>query len=176
MWTASKIFIIKCFDPTLRITKSCSRVVQDNRFEVQYNLTCMNTLVSQQVPCAAGLAYGRQNMEKKDRKFSCSLLAVDISRCRASCFAQQPPVSMGGSILCHRARNKGGCIGRKPESLLESGLSVGTNFVFCQTVYWRERQATTIVAILFIRPWLCVVRLTLSKNEIAVLIFVHFTM
>ena len=38
-WTAAKLFIIKCFGPTLRIT---TRAVPDNRFGVQNKPTCTN--------------------------------------------------------------------------------------------------------------------------------------
>ena len=41
-WTAAKMFITKCFHPTLRITKSCCRAVPDDKFEVQIYHTCTN--------------------------------------------------------------------------------------------------------------------------------------
>ena len=41
---AAKIFVIKCFDPTVLIAKSscCCREVPDDRFEVQNDPTCTN--------------------------------------------------------------------------------------------------------------------------------------
>ena len=44
-----------------------------------------------------------------------------MSKWQASCCAKQPPVSMGGSVPRYRARRKGCCIGRKQESIFESG-------------------------------------------------------
>ena len=115
-WTAAKMFIIKCFHPTLQISKSCCRAVPDGKFEVQNDPTCTN------------IGFSRSALSKKDRiwrkgttKFSCNRLAVDISRCWASCCAEQPPVSMGGSVPLYRARKHGCCIGRKQEFIFESG-------------------------------------------------------
>ena len=36
------IFVIKTFDTTLQITKSCCRAVLDDRFEVHNDPTCTN--------------------------------------------------------------------------------------------------------------------------------------
>ena len=63
----------------------------------------------------------RQNMEKRDNKISCSHLAVNSSQCQASYSTQQPPVSMGRSAPRHGARRKGGCIGKRSESIFRSG-------------------------------------------------------
>ena len=96
------------------------------------------------------LVQERGNMEKRVTKFSCSHLAVDISRFRASCCSEQPPVSMGGLVPRYRARKKGGCLGRKQESIFESGAWTyiscswqNTNFVFGLVLYRRERRAAT---------------------------------
>ena len=65
------------------------------------------TLVSQYVPCLGTTEYG----EKGQRNFHAATwhwLAVDISRYWASCCAQQPIVSMGGSVPRYRARKNGG--------------------------------------------------------------------
>ena len=45
-WTAAKMFIIKCFHPTLQILKSCCRAVPDGEFEMQNYPSCTN-IVSQ---------------------------------------------------------------------------------------------------------------------------------
>ena len=99
-------------------------------------------------------------LSRKDRiwrKFSCSQLAVDISRYRASCCAEQPPVSMERSIARCRAWKKllcnVSCIGRKQDSIFKSGVWTyiscnlwtvwSTNFVFPQIIYWRVLRADT---------------------------------
>ena len=64
---------------------------------------------------------GDKIWRKGTTKYSCSHLAVDISRCWASNCAGKPPVSMRGSIPRYRARKKGCCIGRKQESIFKSG-------------------------------------------------------
>ena len=75
--------------------------------------------------------------------------AVDIPWCRASCWAQQPPVSIRRSVPRYRARKQSGCIGKKQKSILESGewtiLCKGrnTNFVFSRLIYLREQLADT---------------------------------
>ena len=129
-WTAAKMFIIKCFDPTLRIMKYCCRakgqrccraprVVPDDRFEVQNDPACSN------------IGFSKGALSRKDRiwregttKFSCSHLAVDILQCRASCCAEQPPVSMGLLVPRYRARKKGRCIGRKQNPYLNQERGV----------------------------------------------------
>ena len=139
------MFIIKCFHPTLRITKSCCRAVPDDRFEVQNNLTCNN------------IGFSISAFSREDRlwrngttKFSCTHLAVDISRCRASCCAEQPPVTKEGSVPRSRARKEGLCKGRKQESTFESGAWTyiscnrwSTNFVFRRIIYRQEQRADT---------------------------------
>ena len=87
---------------------------------------------------------------KGTKKVSCSHLAVYISRCRASCCAEQPPVLMGGSVPRCRVRKNGCCIGRKQESIIESWAWTyiscnwrSINFVFRQIIYRRERRAAT---------------------------------
>ena len=76
----------------------------DDRFEVQNDPTCTNvgfSLIS--LSREAGI------WRKGTVRFSCSHLAVDISRCWASYCAEQPQVSMG--VPRYRARKKGRCIG-----------------------------------------------------------------
>ena len=51
------------------------------------------------MPCLEKTEYGEQ--------VSFSHLAIDISRRRASCCAEQPPVSMGGSVPRKRQENTG---------------------------------------------------------------------
>ena len=83
--------------------------------------------------------------------FSCSHLAVNISRCRASCCAEQPPVSMRGSFPRYdRAKKNRRCTGRKQESIFESWtwtyISFNrwrTVFVFRRIIYRREQRAVT---------------------------------
>ena len=67
------------------------------------------------------------------------------------CCAEQPPVSMGGSVARYGARKHWCCISRKQESIFESGAWTyiscnqrSTNFVFRWIIYRRERRATTI--------------------------------
>ena len=57
---------------------------------------------------------------------------------------------MGGSVPRYNTRKKGGCIGRKQESIIESWawhlhlcIWQSTNFVFCLVIYWRDWQADT---------------------------------
>ena len=107
---------MKCFHPTLRITKSCYRAVPDDKFEVQNDPTCTKIGFS-----TSALPRGDRKWRKGTTKFSCSRLAVDISRCRASNCAGKPPVSMRRSVPRYRARKKGGCIGRKQESIFKAG-------------------------------------------------------
>ena len=63
--TVAKIFIMKCFHPTLRITKSCCRAVPDDKFEVQIDPTFTNIGFS-----ISALSVGDigQNMEKMDNE------------------------------------------------------------------------------------------------------------
>ena len=67
---------------------------------------------------------------------------------RASCCTEQPPVSEGGSVPQYVVRKKGGCIGRKQESIFESGVWTyilcdrqSINFVFhliiCLLGHWQ---------------------------------------
>ena len=78
-------------------------------------------------------------------------------RYRASCCAEQPPVSMERSIARCRAWKKllcnVSCIGRKQDSIFKSGVWTyiscnlwtvwSTNFVFPQIIYWRVLRADT---------------------------------
>ena len=114
--TAAKIFIIKCFDPTLRITKSCCRAVPDDRFGLQNDSTC--TIVG-----FSDSAFTREDgiWRKGTINFLWNHLAVDMSKWQASSCAKQPPVSMEGSVPRCRARTKGRRIGRKQESIFELG-------------------------------------------------------
>ena len=125
----AKIFIIKCFDPTLQITKLCCKAVPDDRFGV------LNNPTRKLVFSLSSREEGKGR--KGTTKFSCSYLAVDISRCRASCCAEQPyygcrtfllnwwwPVTTSlkersGSAI--QSKKKKGCIGRKQESINKSG-------------------------------------------------------
>ena len=59
-------------------------------------------------------------------------LAVNIAWCKASCCAEQPPVSMGGSDQRYRTRRKAGCLGRKQEFIFESGV---WTYILCNL--WR---------------------------------------
>ena len=79
-WTAAKLFIIKCFDPTLRITKSCCKAVPDGTFEEENNPTCTKIGFS-----ISALSREDKIGRKGITKFSCShlSLAVDISLCCA---------------------------------------------------------------------------------------------
>ena len=54
-WTAAKIFIIKCFDSSLLITKSCCSAVQDDRREV-HELA----YVSEYVSCVGKAEFGEK--------------------------------------------------------------------------------------------------------------------
>ena len=113
------MFIIKCFHPTLWIAKSCCRAVPDGRFEVQNDHTCNKIGFS-----ASILSRDDRIWRKGTTNFSCShlvALAVDIMPCRASCCAEQPPVSMGGSVPHYRARKNGCCMGRNQQSIFKSG-------------------------------------------------------
>ena len=90
---------------------------------------------------------------KRTPKFSYMHIAVDISLCQASCCAEQPPVSMGGSDLHYRSRKEKGCIGRKQESIFESGTwtciwcnQQSTNFVFRQIIYWLRRKQIFLIS------------------------------
>ena len=140
-WTAAKIFI-------MQITKSCCRAVPDDRFGVQNDPTCTSVGFS-----LSSLSRKEGIWRKGPTKVLCShlaLLAADISRCWASYWAEQPQLSMGGSFPRYRARIKGRCIGRKPESIFESGAWTyiscnlrSTNFVFRRVIYRRERRADT---------------------------------
>ena len=147
------MFIMKCFHPTLRITKSCCRAVPDDKFEVQNNPTCTNIGFS-----TSALFRGDRIWRKGTTNFSCSHLAVDISRHWgrdwASYCTEQPQVSMGGSFPCYRAIKKGCCIGKKPESTSKSVAWTyiscnlqNTNYVFrriaIRIIYRRERRAGT---------------------------------
>ena len=87
------MFIIKCFHPTLWITKSCCRAVPDGRFEVQNDPIYTNIGFS-----ISALSKEYRTWRKGKTNFSCSHLAVNITRCRVSCCAEQPPVSMRGSF------------------------------------------------------------------------------
>ena len=118
-----------------QITKSCCRAVPDDRFEVQNNPTCMNIGFS-----ISALSREDRIWRKGTTKFSCSRLAVDISRCRASCCAEQPPVSMRGSVQRYRARKKGCYLDRKRESIC---TYIHTNFVFRRNIYLRALRANT---------------------------------
>ena len=136
---------MKCFHRTLRITKSCCRAVPDDKFEVQNDPTCTNIGFS-----TSALSRGDRIWRKGTTKFSCSHLAVDISRSWASNCAGKPPVSMRGSVPRYRARKKVWCIGRKQESIFESEAWTyiscsrpNTNSVFRRVLYRRERRAAT---------------------------------
>ena len=113
-WTAAKILIIKSFDPTLRITKFCCRAVPDDRFGVLNDPTCTNVGFS-----LSSLSRKEGIWRQMTTKFSCSRLAVNISRCLVACCAEQPPVSSGGSLPRYRAKKKG-CMGRKQEFIFKS--------------------------------------------------------
>ena len=76
-------------------------------------------------------------------------LAVDTSRCRANCCTKRSPVSMRGSVSRYRARKNGSWIGRKQESMFESGTWTyiscnrrSTNFVFRRIIYPEPAGAT----------------------------------
>ena len=138
------MFIMKCFYPTLLITKSCCRAVPDDKFEVQIDSTC--TIIGFST---SALSRGDRIWRKGTTKFSCSHLVVDISRSWASNCAGKPPVSMRGSVPRYRARKKVWCIGRKQESIFESEAWTyiscsrqNTNSVFGRVLYLRERTAT----------------------------------
>ena len=82
---AARVFIINCFDPTLRITKSCCRVVLDDRFEVNNYPDCK--IIGFSIS-ALSWEEGKWRKLRKgnlNTRFSCSHqgLAVDISRCWA---------------------------------------------------------------------------------------------
>ena len=114
-WTAAKMFIIKCFHLTLQIPKSCCEAVPDGKFEVQNYPTCTNIGFS-----ISALSRKDRTWRKGTMKFWWSHLDVDILLCLASCCAEQPPVSMGGSVPRYRARKNGCCIARKQESIFKS--------------------------------------------------------
>ena len=115
------------------------------KFEMQNDPTCTNIGFS-----TSALPKDDRIWRKGTTKFSCSHLAVDISRCLASNCAGKPPVSMRRSVPRYRARKKGGCIGRKQESIFESEAWTyiscsrpNTNSVFRRVLYRRERRAAT---------------------------------
>ena len=70
------------------------------------------------------------------KRFSFSHLAVNIFRCLASCCREQSSVLWWGPVPCHRTRKKMVCIGKKPESISESGAwptfsGIGKAQIFC---------------------------------------------
>ena len=124
---------------------SSTGLVPDDRFGVLNNPTCTN------VGFSWSSTSRKEGIWRKGTTiFSLCHLAVYISCYLANSCTEQPPQSMGGLVPCYRAWKKGGCIGRKHESIFKSGAWdliwcnwQSTNFVFCRVIYQRERRADT---------------------------------
>ena len=86
-WTAAKMFIMKCFHPALRITKSCCRAVPDGKFEVQ-NDPCTNIGFS-----ISALSRGDRIWKKGTTKFSAR------NYCFESFFIEIGPLSDDSQIF-----------------------------------------------------------------------------
>ena len=89
-------------------------------------------------------------MEKRNKEIFMQSPGRHYLWCLASCCAEQPPVSMGGSVPRYGARKYVCCMGRKQESIFESGVWTyilcnrqSTNFVFRQIIYRLKHRAAT---------------------------------
>ena len=126
-WTAPKIFIMKCFHLTLRITKSCCRAARRCQMT---NLRCITiqsaqTLVSQQVPCLGETDYGEKGQRNFMQSTGRRYLAMKGKQLRRE-------TTIVNERMCStlQSKKKRGCKGRKQESRPYSNQERGT-YISC---------------------------------------------